>query len=401
MDKRFIPNDNWIEEVDGYQLMLVCVPNTAQWVGTAKGAIYQLTRGRTWDEKTGNVKDAQAIAKQIWENTCMVCLDDLVVQVTRIADALQPTDGEGNTVNNLSYLQHLQTLGSIPGAGDTIQTSLQKAVSAIAASDLTLQDLIDEISSNPDLSDFKDLLEILTFIKNLMPNINLSLPSVMPLVSGFLESRYKHNDLTIKAYQATALRGIQNALTPFDGEATTEEAVVSALYDKLDRIPWLLTTVSALAELSEPDPPAEKTAVAKSVGSVSWDWLSGIWNYITAFWNQYADLVDDPVPPSTVTGSLMDISRKLARESDAYSGTTNPVSIFGMLQGLALTQLHDDAGNLTSSADSLHTIATALSDLDASQLRQIRVELGRVVETIDAVEDILGGSYTPPVGDGQ
>lgn len=343
---------------------------------------------RDWDNQTQQIwTDIQDYVDCV--EACLVScteISELNTHLARIADSLQTVDGEGNPVSHLAYLQHLQTLGAVPGAGDTIQTSLIKAVEALGAQDLTLQELIDEINANPNLNKFKDFLETLTFIRDLTPSINLKLPSIWPLLTALFEARYLHNDLTIKAYQATALRGIQNALTPFeDNEEQDEETIVKEIYDNLDKLPWLLTAVAAVAEPT----PSGETVVAAKMGATALSWLVRIKDSLLNLWNSWANQVENPIPASTVTGSLLDISRKLARDTDAYAGSSNPVSLFGILQGLALTQLHDDNGNLVSSADSLSNIVKELEELQNMQIGPFNINVDNCCE---------GSSGEPPPG---
>ena len=79
-----VPND-WDKDDDGYVLLTACVPNSLLWIAAAKGSIYALLRGRTYDSATGNVKHAQAIGWDIFESVNMICLDD----ITRIAASLE------------------------------------------------------------------------------------------------------------------------------------------------------------------------------------------------------------------------------------------------------------------------------------------------------------------------
>lgn len=56
--------DDW----DGSEVCIKVIwPNSQQYIGILNGLLTQLTRGRFWDEKTGSIKDAQAIAWYFFE----------------------------------------------------------------------------------------------------------------------------------------------------------------------------------------------------------------------------------------------------------------------------------------------------------------------------------------------
>lgn len=75
--------DDWTEP-DGYILLLACFPDSLYWRSIARGQIHNLTRGRTWDADTGDVKAVQAIGWQIY-NSVMTCkLDDLVTGIGQL-----------------------------------------------------------------------------------------------------------------------------------------------------------------------------------------------------------------------------------------------------------------------------------------------------------------------------
>lgn len=88
--KTFQIPDDYDEETTQWVMVLMCVPNTQKWRGVVSGAIYNLTRGRNWDEDTGIITAAQDIGRRIWESMTMDCNNDL----GRIADALESLDAK-------------------------------------------------------------------------------------------------------------------------------------------------------------------------------------------------------------------------------------------------------------------------------------------------------------------
>ena len=82
--------DDYTPETD-WNMGVFCYPDTPQWRGVVQGAFYELTRGRKWDESTGVILDAQAIARQIYGELEMGCKSDLA----RIADALEAANDDG------------------------------------------------------------------------------------------------------------------------------------------------------------------------------------------------------------------------------------------------------------------------------------------------------------------
>jgi hypothetical protein len=80
--------DDWTE-ADGYILLLACFPNSVLWRSIARGQIHNLTRGRTWDAQTGNIKAVQAIGWQIYDSVMTCKLDDLVTAVETLNVTIQ------------------------------------------------------------------------------------------------------------------------------------------------------------------------------------------------------------------------------------------------------------------------------------------------------------------------
>ena len=85
-NKLEIPDD-W-NEADGYTMVWFCIPNSPTWRAIARGLVHRLTRGREWDERTGNIKATQAIGWQIWETLCMANCDDLFNGMAQISTSI-------------------------------------------------------------------------------------------------------------------------------------------------------------------------------------------------------------------------------------------------------------------------------------------------------------------------
>ena len=58
MSRLPIPDD-WDETADGWTMVTLCCPNSVHWRSIVSGSIYNLTRGRKWDERTGSIADTQ------------------------------------------------------------------------------------------------------------------------------------------------------------------------------------------------------------------------------------------------------------------------------------------------------------------------------------------------------
>lgn len=84
MARGYLIPDDW----DGvsYHLWAFCAPASVGWDGIMRGAIYDLTRGRSWDGNTGNIVDTQEITKEIY-NTMSIC-DDVIAGLSGIEQAI-------------------------------------------------------------------------------------------------------------------------------------------------------------------------------------------------------------------------------------------------------------------------------------------------------------------------
>lgn len=88
--------DDWNEEIDGFLIVVTCIPNSFTWRGIFMGQIADLYYGRNWNRHSGQISDAQDVARQIFEDTHMTCLDDLVTAVQCLCDnaTIQTAQGE-------------------------------------------------------------------------------------------------------------------------------------------------------------------------------------------------------------------------------------------------------------------------------------------------------------------
>lgn len=111
-----VPND-WTGQ-DGYAVLIACIPNSPDWRAIYRGAFWELTWWNKWDQDTGTINEAKAVANQVWEGLCMANCDDLLTQLTRIADALETLGGgvtnPGSITNILNDIkEHLDQLEEI------------------------------------------------------------------------------------------------------------------------------------------------------------------------------------------------------------------------------------------------------------------------------------------------
>ena len=328
--KSTIPND-WNESTDGWEMAVLCYPNSDQWRVLIRGAIYQLTRGRNWNETTGTIIEAQNIALEILESLDMGCN----VNLGRIADALEQVREILGPINPphqmLDFVQHLEVLGNIPGAGDTIQQSLWKVVDRMPT-DMSIQELIDLLEAQAD-PNFNDFLQLLYYIKSLLPSLpDLPALHLFDLIGMAFDARHKHTHSVTQVYQATALRGIQNALTAYqESPGDTEQEAVEGIWEELMKTPWLTT---AIASLVDPSPAGEIAFVAK-MGIVAKSWIDKITSMWATFRDSYVNQVEDPVPVSTVTGQLAEIAARLQNLDTGSSEAGITTLIQALINGLS------------------------------------------------------------------
>lgn len=447
-----IPSD-WKEDQDGYALVFFCLPNSRAWRGLITGIIESLTFGWSWNEKTGRIKDVQAIGREIFETMGICKLDDLLIEFQRLnailagetlnvtrnglpleydyrengigpllaglklsaivnveptpititvepspplitvepsplAVNVEGTDLSGlitalaglsnldrlpDITDNLAHLQslanealaaneHLSALADIVTHLAAIDLDLDRinditaAILQAGAADLTIEEAIFKLEEVPDAYGFKDYLEILNLIKQILP-AGSTIGMIGSIWQSITDMRFKHNLLTILGFQATAQRGIQNAIAPF-AEEGSESSTVSEIMTELDKIPWLLAATGAALEPS----PAGETALAVKVAATAANWLSKAKSVWLGFFNGWANEVENPIPTRSLVDAIADSSLKMVGKNDAYSSGTGTPSIFGMLQGMALTQLRQTDTGLESTAQILARIADNLPE---------------------------------------
>lgn len=150
-----IPTD-WNEE-DGYVAVLFCIPKSRDWQITARTVLSMLTFGRTWDETTGSIKDAQEMGREIF-NSMQIC--NLEIYLERIAVALEAMSANQVGVVN----QHTERIAE---AIEAIEEKMPSATS--------LREMAEQISSDSWIGTFADAAEVLEFLEGIFPHINVDL----------------------------------------------------------------------------------------------------------------------------------------------------------------------------------------------------------------------------------
>lgn len=119
--KLLIPDD-WDEETDGYACVFACIPNSPMWRAVYRGVFYQLTWWHAWDKDTGSINGAKAIANQVYEELCMANCQDIVTQLTRIADALEAIEAKTpDTTSDQETKEILDSINEILGGDSVIE----------------------------------------------------------------------------------------------------------------------------------------------------------------------------------------------------------------------------------------------------------------------------------------
>lgn len=145
MAQLLIPDD-WDEETDGYCFGILCFPNSVHWRAYVRGAIYSLTRGKTWDASTGTVTDAQAIAKAILEDFCMTTCEDLITAIGG-ADTTELTKALKELTSYLAGLNR-SIIAALPDTVDYSGQGLDArmlSIQAILVTHVDNQDQVEEI----------------------------------------------------------------------------------------------------------------------------------------------------------------------------------------------------------------------------------------------------------------
>lgn len=89
-----IPND-W--NGTDWECFIIEWPFSEQWVGILRGFVTTPLRGRFWDGKTGSIIDAQDIGREIEERNPVTTCDAMVVELQRIAAAIENIDANSDT----------------------------------------------------------------------------------------------------------------------------------------------------------------------------------------------------------------------------------------------------------------------------------------------------------------
>lgn len=374
---------------DQTAVVLFCIPNTPDWRRLITGIIDSLSFGWAWDERTGHIKTVQATGRDIFESMCIMdctVFERMAVATEAIAAALNATDKNGQTI----------TLAQI-----AYNTS----------GDITLQDFIDEMqaqaAANADYS-FKDILETMLYMRDLAPNLfpNLRLPDLGAIWANVKQSRWNHNHLTLMAYQATALRGIQNALAPFEpDEENDEESIVQQIYNGLDQIPWEKIAIAAMGAAAEPTPVGETTLAAAGIAATlksAWDTLSGLFSN---WWNKWINEVETPTPSQTVVGAILELKNQ--------TPTQNSLTLTQIVNNISTIVGDDDTADYPAAYKMLLDVLDFLPDqftdryviddpaafiqaIMQAQNSELIAEMSKVVEGIRCICEGIGTlAYQP------
>jgi len=247
--------------------------------------------------------------------------------------------------NAINYEQGVrQAILGIGGALDNGMT-LQEMKDLIDDIDLTGTDFIDTLT---------DIAQILAFLF-LVFGPDERVVVAMGWWDKFTLKRWQHNNLTIQSHQATSLRGIMRAITPFKDDSEDDE---KTLWETIGSIPWLARAVVAIAE---PSPGGEIALIATTMGGL----INNMYQLVKTAWglffNKWINLIEDPEPVDTLTGALGIIANKISTREDMAN---NPA---------------------VSITNRLDVIAEALEGLEGKDLEPV----------LNAIEDVLGGSYEP------
>ena len=351
-----IPTD-WIEEVNGFALGMVCYPNSDMWRRNLKGAIYALTRGRNYDFDTGRFKDIEQLANDL-QDSFMSCdlieitqgIQDIVKTQRMIVLALT-----GGTLD-FEANPEVPIVVSYEGLGPII-----KSLGSYQGGTMTIGELITAMEAEDNsLYPFKDYLELLKIVRQITgdgDNISLGLAvNLWQMVNTF---RTSHNGLSLMAYLGTGVRGIQSSLVPFaEGSDTpSEQETVEEVYDNIDKANWTLGQVPSMLPTI---PTITDFASRISISSASW--IGNLQTALSTFWNRLTHEDATPVATITPTGQLAQISKKLL--------------------------------DLDDNTD--HTGLTISDRLEAIRAQVEAIGGGTDLEPVlTAIDHILGGDYAP------
>jgi hypothetical protein len=146
--KWLIPGD--YSELDTeWVTVTMCVPNTRGWRGIVTGAIYNLTRGRYYDETTGIITVAQVIGERIFDSLAMDCNNNW----ERMAVSLESLDEK-------------------------------------FPSPVTLQEFMDSLADAETIEAISEWLGLGTALANILPHLHMKLTPV-EWVKMFFEIRWR------------------------------------------------------------------------------------------------------------------------------------------------------------------------------------------------------------------
>ena len=160
----------------------------------------------------------------------------------------------------------------------------------------------------------KDMLEMMTYTKDLLPNFNA--PSLFALMRTLVEMRFRHNVISQLGMINANLRYQGLALSPRKGSATEadEQSFIEDIFTELDTVPWLTSGVAALAD---PTPAGETVLAGKFAQIIG----SKIFTELTTWlWSIFTDGADD-IPEASIVGMLEKIANAAGGGSNSQSLT--------------------------------------------------------------------------------
>ena len=147
--KLVIPENQ--QSLDSWDCCFLFYPADAKWKGHVIGALQQLARPYNWDERTGDIFQAARIGQLIVRSLdpsdallesdvelqqVMACLQNLVSEVARVADALEAANQQPqldlSALDNLSELEGLLQLVQIAASLDPEMALLVSATQEVA-----------------------------------------------------------------------------------------------------------------------------------------------------------------------------------------------------------------------------------------------------------------------------
>jgi hypothetical protein len=366
-----VPTD-WTEE-DGYRIGIIFFPDSLQWLANVHGALYTLTRGRAYDFDTGYFKGIEAEAEKVWGSF----MSGNLLEITSRMDEFTKTQRMivaalmGQAINFDSE--------PLPNAIN-YENGIRQAILSVGGTlggDMTLAELIAlmEAQDGPDYG-FKDWLEILRLFQELFNGAGLlPVAAIGGLITAIFSARSNHNTLALQAMQATALRGIQNAIAP-PKDPVTEETTVQSWMDTLEKIPFLTTAIVAIVDPS----PTGEGAMAVKIALTIRNLMDKAFGWIADWWNTYVETVGNPQPAGTVVGMLSEISRKVQSLADETATPTVTVSnrlkaISDAIEGIE-TQGVDVTPTLVDIVTALNGIALPEGTTWAGLFAELAVDLG-------------------------